>query len=221
MLKRWEVKVLSASLLVLRSIGVHPLPPLHPPTCFFLLSPPEPYFIFCRSLARQRESLERAQSQVDAVDALNAKSKHILVGMSGLWGAFKNMFKKKPKDVEDVVAEKASARAAKLAKEKKSPSKSMQSGEGGCEAEDGDASGAARGNKDVKQAMTASAPPRPEEEDLLEQISANVARLGEMGKEIGSELNRQDKQIDDLNTSIEKTGIGLKKNAREASRQAR
>jgi len=66
-----------------------------------------------RSLARQRESIERSLVKADEVEAHNAKSKHILRGMGSLWGAFKNLFTRAPKDAEVVAREKEAARAAR------------------------------------------------------------------------------------------------------------
>lgn len=151
---------------------------------------------------------------------MNAKSKHMLGGMRSIWGAFKNMFVAKPKDVDAVVAERAAARAAARSpgKEgggggKKGAAVGEGSGGSGGKSSSSSSSGSDAGGSSVTQVKS-------EEDELLEQISANVTRLGEMGRGIGAEVSRQDKQVDDLGKSIDKAGIGIKKNTKEANRQA-
>ncbi len=155
---------------------------------------------------------------------MNAKSKHMLGGMRSIWGAFKNMFVAKPKDVDAVVAERAAARAAG-----RSPGKEEKGGKKGGGGEGGGGAGSKSGSSGGGGSSGSGASSdsgnsvtqvKSEEDELLEQISANVTRLGEMGRGIGAEVSRQDKQVDDLGKSIDKAGISIKKNTREANRQA-
>jgi hypothetical protein len=60
-----------------------------------------------------------------------------------------------------------------------------------------------------------------EEDSLLAAISLNVGRLGEIGRGMGVELTTQDKALDELAESVERAGLGLKKNTKVASKIAK
>ena len=57
-----------------------------------------------------------------------------------------------------------------------------------------------------------------EEDSLLAAISLNVGRLGEIGRGMGVELTSQDKALDELTESVERAGLGLKRNTKVATK---
>jgi hypothetical protein len=63
--------------------------------------------------------------------------------------------------------------------------------------------------------------PLSEEDKLLAAISVNVDRLGEIGRGMGAELQAQDRALDELAVSVERAGIGLKSNTKQANKLAK
>ena len=214
-------------------------PSLHPLFCAPLRWPASPQRLSlslsppCRSLARQRESIARSLVKADEVEAHNAKSKHILRGMGSLWGAFKNLFTREPKDAEEVARKKESARAARQAA-------SGGGGGGGSGASVGGAGAAAAaaaaaaggggasavaagrgGGAGAAAGSAASAKPLTEEEELLGVISGNLGALKAVGEKIGEEIKLQDGMLDELGAKVVKGSEGLKRNTKESLRQAR
>ena len=163
------------------------------------------------------------------MEAHNAKSKHILRGMGSLWGAFKNLFTREPKDAEEVARKKEAARAARQA---------ASGGGGGSGASVGGAGAAAAaaggggggasavaagrgGGAGAAAGSAASAKPLTEEEELLGVISGNLGALKAVGEKIGEEIKLQDGMLDELGAKVVKGSEGLKRNTKESLRQAR
>ena len=189
------------------------------PRIYSLSRPIHPYS-WHRSLARQRESIERSLVKADEVVGHNKKAGHLLRGMGSLWGAFKNLFIREPKDAEEV------AKALAEKRKQGSPGKASGGGGGGAGASGGGGSGAGAGagggSRGGGQSLsTAAAVPLTEEEKLLQQISGNLGSLKTMGEKIGDELTLQDRMLGDLEGKVGKAGEGLKKNTRESQKQAR
>ena len=163
------------------------------------------------------------------MEAHNAKSKHILRGMGSLWGAFKNLFTREPKDAEEVARKKEAARAARQA---------ASGGGGGSGASVGGAGAAAAaaggggggasavaagrgGGAGAAAGSAARAKPLTEEEELLGVISGNLGALKAVGEKIGEEIKLQDGMLDELGAKVVKGSEGLKRNTKESLRQAR
>lgn len=147
------------------------------------------------------------------MDAHNAKAKHILRGMGSMWGAFKNLFRRAPKDAEEVAQEREAQRAARLAAAGGGGGAAQGAAQGGAQSSSSGSTGAA--------ASGASAPPRSEAEELLQTISGNLGALKAVGQKINDEMRLQDGMLDELEAKVDKSGAGLKKNTKESTRQAR
>lgn len=178
-------------------------------------------------LSKQRETLERTQRKVDALEAHAEHSSFILRGMKSIVGSVRNKFSKKPKDAQEAVADKAAARAGKSGGG--SSSSGGSGGSGGARSSAGGAGGA--GGAGVSGSGSASVSAgggaklqttgRTEEDELLEAISANVSRLGVIGQEMGAELGTQDKMLDELHASVTRADSKVKENAKLARKLAR
>ncbi len=167
------------------------------------------YCLICRyrELSRQGETIERTQQKVDKIDAASDQSKFMLRGIQSVWGSIKNKFSKKPEDAEEVAQRKAFERQTGSS----TPSKSSSS------------SSASQSSSSSSSSSSTSSVQRPgmstastEEEDLLQAISANVSRIGQIGQAMSSELDKQDKQLDTLTASVDKAGSKVQANAKKA-----
>jgi hypothetical protein len=147
--------------------------------------------------------------------------------MKSLWGSFKGIFRGKPKNVEDEVAKKAAARAAMAGGGGGGggdPAAGGSGASGSTAARASVALGGPRGGGGgggVGGGASAAAAPLSDEDQLLAAIEKNVGRLGEMGRTMGSELEKQDAMIDRLSLTTERAHAGLQRNAKEAARQAK
>jgi hypothetical protein len=168
------------------------------------------------------------------VEAHNAKSKHILRGMGSLWGAFKNLFRREPKDAEEVARRKEAERAARQAAAAGGGGGGSGGvGGAGAAAAAAAASGGGRGggggggggsSSAAAAAAAAAAPatkPQTEEEELLSVISGNLGALKAVGEKIGEEIKLQDGMLDELGAKVVKGSEGLKRNTKESLKQAR
>ena len=165
------------------------------------------------------------------MEAHNAKSKHILRGMGSLWGAFKNLFKREPKDAEEVARRKEAERAARQAAAAGGGGGGSGGvGGAGAAAAAAAASGGGRGGGggggggSSSSAAAAAAPatkPQTEEEELLSVISGNLGALKAVGEKIGEEIKLQDGMLDELGAKVVKGSEGLKRNTKESLKQAR
>ncbi len=196
-----------------RGARAHPAPPRSPSPA---APPPR------RSeLERQGEQLDRVQRKLDATEAHADRSNWILKGMKSMF-SFRGKEPPKPKEV---VAEREAARAAK-------------DGGGGGGGGGGGAAGAGAGagpggrSRQQQQQQAAAAPvdlktakvakgARTEEDDLLDALSGSVARIKNVATGIGDELNRQDKTIDSIGTSVERVDGKVKTATRDAKKLAR
>ncbi len=145
----------------------------------------------------------------------------MLRGMKSIFGAIKNKVGKKPKDAEEVVEERAKER------EKKAGTGAVAGAGAGAGAGTGagaPASGAVAGGKGQQQQRQMGPPQSTasaEEDALLDAISANVSRIGAIGQAMGSELDRQDKMLDNLSSSVDRANVKVKDNAKKARQMAK
>jgi methyl-accepting chemotaxis protein len=56
------------------------------------------------------------------------------------------------------------------------------------------------------------------EDELLAQISNNVSRIGAVSREMTTELRKQDKQLDELNKSVDKVTEKVVQNSKAAKK---
>ena len=159
------------------------------------------------------------QRKLDATEAHADRSNWILKGMKSMF-SFRGKEPPKPKEV---VAEREAARAAK-------DGGGGGSGGGGAA---GAGAGAGPGGRSRQQQQAAAAAPvdlktakvakgaRTEEDDLLDALSGSVARIKNVATGIGDELNRQDKTIDSIGTSVERVEGKVKTATRDAKKLAR
>jgi hypothetical protein len=85
----------------------------------------------------------------------------------------------------------------------------------------GSAPSAAQQSDTSTSASASASHPLSEEDKLLAAISVNVDRLGEIGRGMGAELRAQDRALDELAISVERAGIGLKSNTKQANKLAK
>lgn len=181
-------------------------------------------FRSCRELAKQGETIERTQRKVDEVDANADKARSILWSMKSVFHTMGSKFKKKPKDPEAAAEEAAAVRAARRAKQAQAAGKPAPDPATLSAPKRGGGGSASAADASASRAVAAPgtiAGMQQEQDQLLEIISGNVDRIGQMGRQMGDELTRQDAMLDDLITGVGKVDIKLKDNAKEARRQAR
>lgn len=178
-------------------------------------------------LERQGEQIERTHRKVDQIEAYSDKSSHILKGMSSIFGSIKQKFTKAPPSQQDVVARRAAERAARRADMATSASAADEEREKRRAAAAAVAatfpSGGAGASKPAKQttATTGKSAAELEEEALLRMISSSVSNIKESAVEMGHELDRQDVALDELTSAVDRVGIKVIGNTKEARRIAR
>lgn len=137
----------------------------------------------------------------------------MLAGMKSIWGTIKNKFKAKPVDTEEFVERKAAERRAK------DGTSSSAAGRAGTSTSTASAGSAGAGSqRQLQQNVGAHT---AEEDELLDQISSNLSRIGEIGHAMGAELNKQDKMLDGLSAATDTVAVKVKENTKEARRIAR
>jgi len=174
----------------------------------------------CRELERQREQIERVQRKVDETEAHVERAGFILSGMKSIGGAvYNHLFAHKPALPKDVIAKREAERAAKREAGGSSSSAAAVGAAAlaaAAAASSTTTSSAAGGSAGVSAstASTSGSKARDaamaEEDALLAMISTNLTETKHIASTMGAELDRQDGMLDDLTTSVDRTGAKLK-----------
>jgi hypothetical protein len=176
-------------------------------------------------LARQGESIDRTHRKVDELTAHSQHASFLLTGIRSVFGSIRNSFRGPPKDPKAAAASAAAVRAGRRAQAAHAAGRpapdptTFATGRG--TASVGVGAGRAAGAPSVLSVGSELAAAHAEEDDLLAAISANVDRIGHMGREMGAELSKQERQLDDLVGAVHGADSQLAANAALARRLAK
>lgn len=171
----------------------------------------------CSELESQGDQIARTQRKLDETEANVDKSNFILKGMGSIWGALSNKFSKKPATPKEaVVAKDAERAAAAAAGGGASPAAGAAGGKGGAGSQQ-------KGGQQQQQSASSksSSAPLSEDELLLQQISASMGSVKNIALAMGSELEKQDKMLDGLSSSIDRVDGKLGKATSTATKLAK
>jgi hypothetical protein len=179
-------------------------------------------------LARQGEAIDRTHRKVDELQAQSQHASFLLTGIRSVFGSIRNKFSRQPKDPKAAADAAASVRAARRAQAAQAAGRpapdptSFATGRGSATVGVGAAAGADRAGSPAVLAVSGQlAAAHADEDALLAVISANVDRIGHMGREMGAELGRQDRQLDELVGAVHTADAQLAANAKLARKLAK
>lgn len=162
----------------------------------------------CSELKTQGETLNRTAAKLDHLNAKADEAEHTLRGMSSIWATMKNkLFRKKPKNAEVVTITKSVERDL----EQKQERSEFRRTEKQIRQEQAQEDAQRRVNQTPSSSSVLN-----EQDQLLEEISKSVMRLGEISREAGHELDMQAKVLDQIHESSERANVKLKANTKAA-----